>query len=160
MAFIDIDLEDPVDSHPFYNVTFAVGKGCPNYKEDVLLVQFFLQRIYKNNMMKAQTPKGAMKVDGKCGPITSNWILKFQIDMMNGGLECYPDGIVNKAGNNKSNWISSISKTKYTIRLLNNGLRKLEPELYKSLAVHPEVPPELRSMFAQMQSQSAAVVTA
>ena len=160
MAFIDTDIEDPVDNAPFYNVNYAVGKNCPNYREDVLLVQFFLKRIYMNEFMKAQTPKGQMKVDGNCGPITCNWILKFQIDMMNGGLKCYPDGVVNKAGNNKSNWESSISKTNYTIRLINNGLRKLEPELYKSLAVHPDVPHELRWMFTQMQSQSTAVITA
>ena len=160
MAFIDRDLEDPVRGYPFYNVNFAVGKNCPNYREDVLLVQFFLKRIYKSSMMQSQTPKGEMKVDGKCGPVTCNWILKFQIDMMNFGLKCYPDGVVNKAGNSKSNNVSSLSKTQYTIRMLNNGLRDLEPGLYKTLAVNPEVPAELRMLFVQMQSQSAVAVAA
>lgn len=160
MAFIDTDLEDPTGNFPFYNVTKAVGKDCPNEKEDVLLVQFFLKRIYMSSMMKAQTPNGSLVVNGKCDEVTCNWILKFQIDMKNGGLDCYPDGVVSKAGNLKSNWNTSVGETNYTIRLLNNGLRTLDPVLYQSLAVSPEVPFELRTLFRQMQSQSTVQIQA
>jgi hypothetical protein len=157
MAFIDRDIENPEDA-PFYNVNFAVGKNCPNYREDVLLVQFFLKRIYMIDGMTGLKPKGNMTVDGKCGPVTQNWIRKFQIDMMNRGLKCYPDGLVNKAGNTTGNKVGSLSHTFYTIRLMNNGMRTGDRQLYKSLAVNPEVPDELRAMFAQMQSQSAAII--
>lgn len=154
MAFIDEDSEDPAGNARFYNVTKAVGYGCPNEKEDAMMVQFFLKRIYQTKEMKALTPKGAMTVDGKVGPITRNWILKFQLDMRNGGYACYADGVMDKAGNetNADNFVASLSRTKYTIRLLNNGLRKLDSEMYKTLPVNPEVPPELRAAFVQMNA--------
>jgi hypothetical protein len=154
MAFVDEDSEDPSGNARFYNVTKAVGYGCPNEKEDTMMVQFFLKRIYTTEMMKANKPKGNMTVDGKIGPITRNWILKFQLDMRDMGNPCYADGIMDKAGNenNADNFVSSISRTKYTIRLLNNGLRKLDSNLYKTLPTNPEVPAELRAAFAQMNA--------
>lgn len=155
MAFVDEDSEDPNGNARFYNVTKAVGYGCPNDKEDAMMVQFFLKRLYQTKEMKASAPKGEMKVDGKVGPITRNWILKFQLDMRNGGYDCYADGVMDKAGNenNADNYVSSLSRTKYTIRLLNNGLRKLDATLYKTLPTNPEVPAELRAAFAQMNAE-------
>ena len=154
MAFIDEDSEDPTVNARFYNVTKAVGYGCPNDKEDAMMVQFFLKRIYQTAIMKAKTPKGEMTVDGKVGPITRNWILKFQLDMRNGGYGCTVDGVMDKAGNpaNGDNFVASISRTMYTIRLLNNGLRKLDSALYKTLPTNPEVPAELRVAFIQMNA--------
>jgi hypothetical protein len=159
MAFIDVDSENPVKHSNFYNVTRAVGKGGYNEKEDVMVVQFFLQRVYLHADMKARKPKGEMKVDGKCGPITCNWILKFQLDMRDIGRDCYPDGLVDKAGNenNADNWNTSISRTHYTIRMLNNGVRVFEPALYKTLPYNPEVPPELRVAFLRMHAEGPAV---
>ena len=154
MAFVDEDSEDPTGNARFYNVTKAVGYGCPNEKEDAMMVQFFLKRIYTTEIMKPYTPKGNMTVDGKVGPITRNWILKFQLDMKNIGNDCFPDGIMDKAGNsnNADNHTSAISRTRYTIRLLNNGLRKLDSAMYKTLPTNPEVPAELRAAFMQMNA--------
>lgn len=154
MAFIDEDSEDPTGNARFYNVTRAVGYGCPNDREDAMMVQFFLKRIYQTKEMKPMTPQGAMTVDGKIGPVTRNWILKFQLDMRNGGYACYADGVINKAGNpeNADNYVSSLSRTKYTIRLLNNGLRKLDSKVYETLPTNPEVPAELRAAFSQMNT--------
>ncbi len=154
MAFVDEDSEDQAGNARFYNVTKAVGYGCPNEKEDAMMIQFFLKRIYQTKEMKPYTPKGAMAVDGKVGPVTRNWILKFQLDMRNGGHACLADGVMDKAGNpqNADNYVSSISRTKYAVRLLNNGLRKLDETLYKTLPTNPEVPAELRAAFAQMNA--------
>lgn len=154
MAFVDEDSEDPVVNARFYNVSGPVGFGCRNLREDALMVQFFLKRIYLTDVLKAKTPKGNMTVDGQVGPITRNWILKFQLDMREAGSDCFPDGIIDKAGNpdNPDNFTASISKTKYTIRLLNNGLRKFDSAMYKTLPTNPEVPEELRAAFVQMNA--------
>ena len=154
MAFVDEDSENATVNARFYNVTKAVGYGCPNEKEDAMMVQFFLKRIYMHKEMKPLAPKGNMTVDGKVGPVTRNWILKFQLDMRNGGHACLADGVMDKAGNpeNGDNYVASMSHTKYAIRLLNNGLRQLDSVLYKTLPVNPEVPAELRAAFVQMNA--------
>jgi len=36
-----------VGSRLFYNVDAAVGAGCPNRRDDVLLVQYFLREFFK-----------------------------------------------------------------------------------------------------------------
>ena len=153
MAFIDEDSENSEKNADFYNVNQAVGLGCPNWSEDVMLVQFFLQRVYMDNEWKPKTPKGTMKVDGLCGPITRNWILKFQIDARNDGFNTHPDGIVNKAGNATSNQKTSISNTEYSIRGLNNFLRIMQKPLYSTLPFNQEVPPLLRLAFLQMRAE-------
>ncbi len=153
MAFIDEDSEDSEKNADFYNVNQAVGLGCPNWSEDVMLVQFFLQRIYMDNEWKPRTPKGTMKVDGLCGPVTRNWITKFQIDARNDGSNIRVDGIVDKAGNAASNQTSSISNTLYSIRSMNNFLRQTQRPLYSTLPFNQEVPPLLRLAFLQMHAE-------
>ncbi|MGH3146614.1 MAG: hypothetical protein ACRDTR_12515, partial [Rubrobacter sp.] len=86
MPYIDSLSEHP-DLPMFYNVTYAVGSAGYNVIEDVELVQFFLQQIYRNPAKAGlpPSPKGAMKVDGSCGPVTRNWIVKYQLDVANKG---------------------------------------------------------------------------
>ena len=154
MAFIDQDSEDPAGNATFYNVNEAVGWGGKNWEEDVKIVQFFLKRVYTTERYKPRKPWGDMVPDGKCGPITRAWITKFQQDLRAFGSSCLVDGVVDKAGNptNSDNWTASISKTHYTIRFLNNVLRKLDTYMYKTLASNPEVPGDLRNIFSQIQA--------
>lgn len=153
MAYIDEDSEDSEKNADFYNVSKAVGMGCPNWSEDVMMVQFFLQQIYLDADWKSHSPKGAMRVDGVCGPITRNWIAKFQIDARNSGSNIHVDGIVNNASNLENNQQASITKTTYTIRAMNNFLRKGNKPLYSTLPVNPVVPPLLRLAFLQMHAE-------
>ncbi len=148
MAFIDLDSDDPAGNASFYNVNSAVGYGGSNMVEDVKVVQFFLKRVYALEGMKK--PWGEMSVDGKVGPITRAWIMKAQMDSKNALV----DGIVDKAGNesNPSNWESSISHTKYVIRMLNNTLRKRDTAVYKTLSSNPVVPPDMRMIFQQINA--------
>lgn len=154
MAFIDYDSDDPVGHASFYNVTQAVGYGCPNMLEDVKVVQFFLKRLFSLEGLKKDKPWGEMTIDGKVGPITRAWIIKTQILCREGGTNVLVDGIVDKAGNpnNASNWESSISHTKYVIRMINNTLRKRDTVVYKTLTSNPEVPPDMRVIFLQIQA--------
>ena len=160
MAFIDQDSENAAGNPTFYNVSAAVGAGCSNNLEDAKVVQFFLTRVYTTETFKGLKPKGAMTVDGKCGPITRNWILKFQLDMRNRGNPVAADGIVNKAGNenNADNFTSSISHTSYTVRLLNNVLRKLDTMVFKTLATNLVVPPDVRMIFMQINAQGPPMI--
>ena len=159
MAFIDQDSEDPNGSPTFYNVSAAVGLGCNNTLEDAKVVQFFLTRVYTTETFKSLKPKGTMTVDGKCGPITRNWITKFQLDMRNRGNAVMADGIVNKAGNenNSDNFTAAISHTNYTVRYMNNVLRKLDSDVYKTLATNQVVPPDVRMIFMQINAQGPAM---
>jgi len=153
MAFIDVDSEDSVINPTFYNVTAAVGYGCRNMAEDVKIVQFFLKRFYMIPEVMASKPWGAMTVDGKVGPITRAWILKYQIDCQNHGTNTMIDGIVNTAGNDAGNYTASISQTVYTIKMLNIMLRKLDTVVYKTLTINQEVPLDMRLIFIKLQAQ-------
>lgn len=156
MAFIDRDSEDPQGNANFYNVNASVGVGGLNMEEDVKVVQFFLKRYYTHQ--PDQKPYGEMSTDGKCGPITKAWIKKFQWDAQRGGVKCVSDGLIDKAGNeaNSDNWQSSISRTNYTIRILNNVVREVDGFVYKTLATNPVVPPDVRMIFMQIHSQGPA----
>lgn len=149
MAYIDTTNDPKLPT--FYNVTQSVGQGCPNMNEDVMMVQFFLERIYAAGKM-GTTPKGKMKIDGVFGPITRNWVLKFQLDCLNAGKNVYPDAIVDSAKTGTMD--SSITQTRYTIIYLNGYLMVDDPILYSSLPVNPNVPPKLRLAFAQMHAQN------
>lgn len=152
MAFIDDDHDDPVNFSSFYNLTGPVGFGCINLIEDVKVVQFFLTRMYSLGLR--EKPQGNLVVDGKVGPVTRNWIVKFQVDLRKSNSNVLIDGIIDKAGNenNASNWDTSISKTNYTIRLLNSNLLKFDTEVYKTLESHPVVPPDMRIIFGQIKA--------
>ena len=153
MAYIDEDSEDSEKYADFYNVSYAVGMGCPNWTEDVMMVQFFLQRIYLDEEWKPLTPRGVMKVDGLCGAITRHWIAKFQADARNDGHHIHVDGIVDNASNPANNQQTSITKTHYTVRSMNNFLRNTNKPLYSTLPFNQEVPPLLRLAFLQMHAE-------
>lgn len=158
MAFVDEDHDDPVKFSSFFNVNGSVGYGGQNMPEDVKVVQFFLHRIYTAVVPKDK-PWGTMTVDGKVGPITRAWITKFQIDLRRSNANVLVDGVIDKAGNenNASNWDTSISKTNYTIRLLNTNLLKMDTDVYKRLESHPAVPADVRSMFAAIKAAGPAM---
>lgn len=130
MPFVD-RTEHP-DLPVFMNITFAVGKNAANVRDDVAWVQFLLERIYSKKDVIINTrgetqsytrPKGNITRDGICGPITNNWILKFQLDMNRDGPFLFADGRVDraliKAGKGKQSVTGSISKLAYTIVMLN-----------------------------------------
>lgn len=130
MGFLDTsnDPKLPV----FYNVVHGVGKGCPNMRDDVKLVQYLLISFYDKALGTSTVytkPKGDMKVDGVCGPVTLNWILKFQLDVNTrhpGTVAA--DNRVDRALN--KNLTGSISGTVYTIAVLNRFTAKVNADAY------------------------------
>ena len=159
MAFIDTDSEDPAGTATFYNLNFAVGHSCPNYEEDVKVIQFFLTRLYSSAALASKKPWGNMVIDGKFGPITRNWIIKTQMICRESGRNVAVDGIIDRAGGpeNPSNQTSSISKTMYMIRAINGRLRREDTAVYKSLTTNPVVPPDVQSIFVKIQAEGPAM---
>lgn len=115
----------------FYNVVHAVGKECPNMRDDVMLVQYLLKAFYdKGAPAKGwQKPPGEMKVTGLCGPTTKSWIIHFQRDVYKEfpgaiSLDTRVDRIRNK------DLRGSITGTIYTLAWLNNGVAKYNPQAF------------------------------
>ena len=74
--------KDPQATH-VYNVDAAVGPGCPNRTDDVLLVQYFLKACFDNPQaftppFGPPPPGPPLTVDGMAGQITFRWIDHFQ----------------------------------------------------------------------------------
>ena len=156
MGFID---SSPEASMPvFYNVVHAVGKQCPNMKDDTKLVQYLLVAFYDGALTVSPIytrPKGDMTVDGICGPITNNWILKFQLDVNQRYPNTTPaDNRVDRIRN--KNMIGSISQMGYTLAILNRFTAKVNPDAYVALPKYvqlqnPEnVPPPSYDMIGEI----------
>src|SRR5262245_39463901 len=126
MAYRDLNSPDPALDTGFYNVNRAVGKGAPNRRADVMLVQLLLKRYYAKIgavVPEIRSPAGEMAVDGYYGPITARWIAQFQIlqkSKFPAGIAT--DGVVDRA---KAPWVGSISGTTYMILALNHRVRQL-----------------------------------
>jgi hypothetical protein len=107
---------------PFYNVEQAVGLTGVNKNGDVKLVQYMLRHIYGNEAV-------GLAVDGWIGPVTVQWIKRFQNEMKAVGNKIATDGRVDRAYGSTS----SVSKTLYTIAGLNHMLKVRNPVAFQQL---------------------------
>lgn len=105
-----------------YNVEQSVGLNSVNANGDVRLVQYMLRSIYGSSA-------AALTVDGWAGPITATWIKKFQNDAKASGSNILVDGRVDRA----LGQMASISRTVYSILLMNFTLKKKNPAAYRDL---------------------------
>lgn len=108
----------------FYNVVHAVGLDCPNFGDDVKLVQYLLKSVYEKQ--PNYKPKGTMAVDGFCGPVTRNWIQKFQLDCNeNGNTAVIVDDRMDRV---KSRSLINLYGNKfYSLAVLNYNAMCLNP---------------------------------
>lgn len=126
--------DDDVDFFPvFYNVVHAIGENSPNQRDDVLLIQQLLYLTYKPFPQSA--PKGRLTIDGVCGGITKNWILKFQLDMRALGNSIQADKRVDRI-RDKEGMVGSLSDTYYTLAYLNWYTSYYTPEEYAKIPLH------------------------
>ncbi|MBI2480783.1 MAG: hypothetical protein HYV60_19795 [Planctomycetia bacterium] len=127
MAKVDI-LRTPTGTLAlFYNLDAAVGPGCANRRDDVVLVQFFLREAYKANPLAF--PGGPLvDINGKPDTATFTAIRCFQKAWGAIGTQ---DGQVDPATGKA---IASISKTQYTIVNLNLTFRGVRPQDYPKLS--------------------------
>jgi hypothetical protein len=156
-------------SYPFiYNVDMAVGvfkqaydfgtpdgplvtqEEQPNKRDDVMLVQYLLKRVYQAGEMASPQLKGgkadpaSLEVDGYCGPKTRSAIEHFQLEMMFNGRNIATDGCVDP----ERGLVSSITETGYTITWLNKYFWILYPALAPNLAIDYECPALLKEKVA------------
>jgi hypothetical protein len=172
MAFVDTTEDDRLPS--FYNVSFSVGASATtgevrnvivwddenkqyqsvtwentseaaNHRDDVLLVQFLLKKVWQEHLDQTVTKlgpppePGSIAVDGWYGAITGRWISRFQAAMAQSGHNIAQDGRVDRA----QGLSASISHTYYTICWLNLILREVDPDAFGSPTVENGWPPEL-----------------
>jgi len=137
----------------FYNVDSAVGVGCPNHREDVLLVQHFLVTINNNpNVFSPPfpplplAPGEIFKVDGIVGPITLRAIKHFQEVGQARGNSISNDGRIDKATGSGT---GTTSNTQFTIIFLNNAYRAIRPGAVENISfLAGDLPSELRPAFS------------
>ncbi len=127
MGFID-DL--PGSSLPvFYNVVHAVGKQCPNQRDDVKLIQYLLISFYEvGEQIGYKKPPGELTVTGDCNQTTMNWISDFQYNLRKNSKPVALDGRIDRVRNKSG--VGSISKTRYTLLFLNRGVMKYNPDAF------------------------------
>ncbi len=118
----------------------------PNKRDDVMLVQYLLKRVYQqaqncNPPLKA-TGTARLKIDGLYGPQTQGAIEHFQLEMRRNGRSIATDGCVDTERGDSAT--SSVSQTGYTISWLNKYFWVLYPALAPDISVDPECPPELK----------------
>jgi hypothetical protein len=129
---------------PFYNVDLAVGPHAPNKQTDVLLVQYFLKKIYADQPFRARKSPNTLKLDGRFGPILQSFIVDFQTIYRQSGGYVHVDGRVDPMrGSRPYHDKSSITKTHYTIAKLNGSFRKRHRAAHNQLELQADLPPVL-----------------
>lgn len=118
----------------FYNVIKAVGNAAPNVKEDVMMVQYMLKHLFVGGKTHLK-PSVEMAVDGICGPVTINWILAYQKQLVQSRISILVDGRIDRI-RDKTTFTGSISKTKYTLFALNWNLNDTNPRAYRELPMY------------------------
>lgn len=151
-----LEYYNPANQDKTYDVEKSVGLNSVNQNGDVKLVQYMLQRIYSKGF--ATPPAKPLVVDGWIGPITVEWIKRFQMDINAKGhlyaqtqeyrdpakVKCVVDGRVDAILNGSG--LGSVSDLPYTIGWLNNVQRKIDPQGYASI---PAVVPCKRCAYYQ-----------
>lgn len=132
-----------------YTVDQAVGPGCPNRREDVLLVQHLL-RIAWNDVpnSKGFRPPGEtqpLKADGIFGPTTARFIKFFQEEAVRRKANCATDGRVDPVVTGKP--AGSITGTFYTILAMNSARNNRQLANQDDIALDSTFPGDLRKHF-------------
>lgn len=138
---------------PFYNVSQAVGQGCPNQTDDVMLVQFFIRELAKDPTVGAGSrPSSPVVVDGVYTPVLGEWILWVQkASNQKSPGSTLVDARVDPArgmANDPKFLKSSISHTQYTIVTLNASYRYRYKKSHDALEADGNVPALLRQKFS------------
>jgi hypothetical protein len=157
MAFLELTKAGNVPC--FCNIHFAVGRGCTNRRDDVLLVQYLLRTIYSSYVpaktVAALPPGEPLAVTGHAGESTFKYILHFQqsIKGVGGPGTVATDGRVDRA----HGFVGVVTGCRYTIIHLNDYYSLARPALNRHLWIAPDCPVELqRSLLAASKPVTAA----
>ena len=131
-----------------YCVSAAVGPGCPNRRDDVLLVQHLLRLAWRTTPSSAGfRPPGEsepLKVDGMFGTKTGKFISYFQEEALRRGARVKQDGRVDPVVSGASQ--SAGSHTFYTVLAMNSA-RNSRATQQADISTDPDYPTELNKSF-------------
>lgn len=132
-----------------YTVEQAVGTGCPNRREDVLLVQHLLRIAWTDaGNSKGFRPPGEtepLKADGMFGPKTAKFIKFFQEEAVRRGANCATDQRVDPAVSGTSS--GGLSGKFYTILAMNSARNSRQGGNQDDISKDPGFPGELTKHF-------------
>jgi hypothetical protein len=144
MAHIDV-LRGHVGNYLFYNVGAAVGKGCPNERTDVLLVQYLLKenmRLKTFSYIPNTTSDGNVQINGLWNQTWDLFLLNYQNDLKQRGKPAVRDGRVDPVTGGRV--FGPIRHSIYTILWLNMGYLQVRPADFPKIAEAGDCPGELR----------------
>lgn len=135
-----------VPMRQIWNTTYAVGEGCANYADDVLMVQWMLQKHFQRPEKKALLGKGfAVPMHGDFDRATLDVLRIFQMDL-----------IRNKGENTQVHMDGQVfpvrrvqELTKYTLTYLNYSVRQHYPNYFKNPGLDPKIPGYLKVLFGR-----------
>jgi len=127
----------------FYNVDRAVGPGCPNARDDVLLVQYLMKTVFDN--LPQKRPSGPpLQVDGVAGQITFSYTKRVQeIAKVRGVATQTVDGRVDKA---TGSGVGAKTGSTFTILNLCAGFLNFRRQDYQNIGAAADCPRELAAL--------------
>ena len=134
-----------------YAVDQAVGSGCPNRRDDTLLVQFFLKVVSEGPEKARYKPPGvnvAMKCDGLWGPTSQAYLNHYikTISNLHPTAPLTKDGRVDPVVGGK--FTGALSGNVYTILALNVSYKNARgPDALADITTDPVFPTELKPSF-------------
>jgi len=128
-----------------YTIDKAVGAGCPNLRDDVALVQFFVRAVMEDGK-DYQIPAGApLSIDGIFGPQTILYIKSWQQQeskLREGFAKPMQDGVISPVIDRSG--LGSLSHVRYSIISLNMGYGLVNGiEKHANIATDPRCPTAL-----------------
>jgi hypothetical protein len=132
----------------YYNVDSAVGRGGLNKREDVLLVQFFLQVAFDETSVFQKDPfPGDLEVTGTPDQDTMDAILHFQTVLKKNGSHIFTDGRVDTVVG--EHFRGGAANNQYTIIFLNEAYSNARPGQLAGIAKAGDCPGELRPLLIE-----------
>lgn len=127
----------------------AVGSGCPNKRDDVLLVQHLLRVAWEDapnsKGFRPPTDKEPLKADGAYGPTTQRFITFFQEEAKRRGANVLRDHRVDPVASGAS--MSGGTHSFYTIMALNAARNSRRGANIGDIGSDPGFPAELKKSF-------------
>ena len=125
----------------FWNVSSNVGYTCQNKEDDVLLIQFFLNRVFdaiEKDIYMTGTPPKRLVPDGDFGGKTWGAIKWYQK-----AVGCVADGMISSADGTRDR--TPKHGKLYTIHELNIWYQYYYPAFFQDLRADPGLPTVLCS---------------
>jgi hypothetical protein len=137
MARVKLPSSAKTDESVVYTVSKEVGPGCPNHRDDVLLVQYFLREVPKHIYCPADLKGAKVDVTGITSKTFFEQIMIFQkAALTSSGWLLATDGKVSP--------IPRASKLKYhTIQLLAGIYKANRPTDFTNISVASDCPVDL-----------------